>query len=131
MIGLGKWMIALALALTGCSMTPAPMPTPAPDGIAAGAMPFHRGVNVLGYDPYWKDPAKARFQWRHFAEIRKAGFDHVRVNLFAFDHMDSAHRLSPQWLAQLDDVVREAQAAGLGVILDEHDFNACAKDVPA
>lgn len=91
--------------------------------------PFRRGVNVLGYDPYWTEGGKRRFEWRHFAEIRKAGFDFVRVNLQAFRHMDAQDRLEPQWLTKLDDVVREAQKAGLGVILDEHDFNACSQDV--
>lgn len=124
-----KWLAAFCIALSGCAM--APRVDPAAAAAADNRFPFARGVNVLGYDPYWKDPSRARFQWRHFAEIRKAGFDHVRVNLFAFDHMDSAHRLSPQWLERLDAVVREAQSAGLGVVLDEHDFSACAKNVPA
>jgi endoglucanase len=91
--------------------------------------PFHRGVNVLGYDPYWTDPAKRRFQWRHFTEIRRARFDFVRVNLHAFRHMDPQDRLDPKWLIKLDEVVRQAQRAGLGVILDEHDFDACSTDV--
>lgn len=91
--------------------------------------PFHRGVNVLGYDPYWKDASKRRFQWRHFTEIRRAGFDHVRLVLQAFSHMDAENRLDPEWLAKLDDVVREAHKAGLGVIIDEHDFNACSEDL--
>jgi endoglucanase len=42
--------------------------------------------------------------------------------------MDSASRLDPAWLARLDWVVREATAAGLSVILDEHDFNVCSED---
>jgi endoglucanase len=91
--------------------------------------PFHRGVNVLGYDPYWKDASERRFQWRHFTEIRRAGFDHVRLVLQAFSHMDAANRLDPEWLAKVDDVVREARKAGLGVIIDEHDFNACSEDL--
>lgn len=90
-----------------------------------------RGVNVLGYDPIWEDPARARFQERHFAEIRRGGFDFIRVNLHAFDHMDERNRLSPAFLERLDWIVREASEAGLSVILDEHDFNACAEDVPA
>src|SRR5947208_3421436 len=97
--------------------------------IHASDQPFKRGVNVLGYDPYWTDMSKRRFEWRHFAEIRKAGFDFVRVNLQAFSHMDGQNRLDPVWLAKLDDVVREAQKAGLGVIIDEHDFNACSEDL--
>ena len=87
--------------------------------------PFHRGVNVLGYDPYWTHTTDRRFEWRHFTEIRTAGFDFVRVNLQAFSHMDERNQLDPVWLAKLDDVVREAQKAGLGLILDEHDFNKC------
>ena len=120
------WPVLL-LAVAACAAVPQRPQIEAP---SAGSAPFQRGVNVLGYDPFWKDPAQARFQWRHFAEIRRAGFDHVRVNLFAFDHMDASHRLRPEWLERLDVVVREAQAAGLGVILDQHDFSACAKDVP-
>ena len=92
---------------------------------------FARGVNILGYDPYWTDPAKARFQWRHLDSIKRAGFDHVRVNLFAFAHMDQAGHLDPAWLGRLDTVVAQARQRGLGVILDEHDFNDCSDDVAA
>lgn len=91
--------------------------------------PFHRGVNVLGYDPYWQDATKRRFEWRHFIEIRNAGFDFVRLNLQAFRHMDAQNRLDPEWLAKLDDVLKHAEQAGLGVIVDEHDFDRCSEDV--
>ena len=93
--------------------------------------PFRRGVNVLGYDPYWTSGGKRRFEWRHFGEIRKAGFDFVRINLQAFRHMDAQNRLEPQWLTKLDEVVRRARKAGLAVILDEHDFNDCSQNVDA
>ena len=43
-----------------------------------------RGVNVLGYDPLWKDRQKARFQEKYFRLIKEAGFNHVRVNLHPF-----------------------------------------------
>ena len=47
-----------------------------------------RGVNIIGYDPLWKSRANARFQDRHFALIKEAGFDHVRINLHPFrDYM--------------------------------------------
>jgi endoglucanase len=85
-----------------------------------------RGVNVLGYDPLWNDPAQARFQARHYERIRQGGFATLRVNLQAFAHMDAANRLDPRWLATLDTVIRRAGAAGLMVILDEHDFIPCA-----
>jgi endoglucanase len=95
---------------------------------AAAEPPLHRGVNILGYDPIWTDAARGRFQARHFGDIRKGGFDFVRVNLQAFRHMDAHDRLDPAWLKRLDWVVTNATAAGLSVILDEHDFEPCSAD---
>jgi endoglucanase len=86
-------------------------------------------VNVLGYDPYWQDASKRRFQWQHFTEIHNGGFDFVRLNLAAFRHMDAQNRLDPAWLAKFDDVVRHAEQAGLGVLIDEHDFDQCSENV--
>ena len=88
-----------------------------------------RGVNVLGYDPIWNDPAQARFQLRHMQAIRDGGFDHVRMNLQAFAHMDAKDQLSPAWMKQLDALVDAALKAGLQVIIDEHNFNECAQDI--
>ena len=87
-----------------------------------------RGVNIVGYDPLWFDPSKARFQPRHFKIIKDAGFDTVRMVLGAFRFMDDQNQLSAGWIATLDGLVREALAQKLDVILDEHDFNFCAKD---
>src|SRR6476469_3536248 len=95
-----KTIVGLALSLVASAASTQP---------AVLQSPFHRGVNVLGYDPYWKDVSKRRFQWRHFAEIRKGGFDFVRLNLQAFRFMDANNRLDPAWLAKLDDVIGEAQ----------------------
>ena len=121
-------MIALLLAIL-CA-APVAAQTAAPSPVLTSAnQPFKRGVNVLGYDPYWTGKGERLFEWRHFAEIKKGGFDFVRVVLQAFSHMDAQNRLDPAWLAKLDDVVREAQAAGLSVILDEHDFNPCSENV--
>ncbi|HEX9449076.1 MAG TPA: glycoside hydrolase family 5 protein [Dongiaceae bacterium] len=92
------------------------------------AQQMGRGLNVLGYDPIWKDPAKAHFKTQHFAAIRAAGFSTLRVNLAAFAHMNAANELDPQWLQTLDWVVAGASAQGLNVILDEHDYDRCGKD---
>jgi endoglucanase len=92
---------------------------------------MRRGVNILGYDPLWSDPAKARFTPRHFKLIREAGFDSVRINLQAFEHMDAQNRLHPRWFKTLDTMVEAALAQKLTVILDEHDFNPCGEDLPA
>lgn len=116
---------AILLAVTACATATSHAPVasePAPQ--------LRRGINVLGYDPIWQDPARGRFQERHFGEIRRGGFDFVRVNLHAFKHMDEENRISPAFLERLDWIVRGATEAGLSVILDEHDFMACAEDVP-
>lgn len=120
------WALAISISAPAAFAAQAP-----PFVLTQANQPFHRGVNVLGYDPYWNEGGQRRFEWRHFAEIHKAGFDFVRVNLQAFRHMDASGRIEPQWLAKLSDVVREAQRNGLGVILDEHDFDICSKDVDA
>jgi endoglucanase len=123
-------LFAFVAGIFAC-LTPAPaLEARAPGPFLTQAnQPFHRGVNVLGYDPYWTNVGKRRFQWRHFAIIRRAGFDFVRLNLQAFKHMDASNRLDRAWVAKLDDVIREAGKAHLGVIVDEHDFDACSQDV--
>jgi len=116
-------LIALFFSATAAA---APSPPAAPPD---QQLELRRGVNVLGYDPIWTDPAKGRFRQSHFAEIRRGGFDFVRVNLHAFRHMDAKNQLTPAFFERLDWIVKNATAAGLSVILDEHDFNACANDV--
>lgn len=90
-----------------------------------------RGVNILGYDPIWRDPAKARFRLDHLARIKQGGFDTVRINLHAFEHMDAENRLDPGWLATLDKVVAAALTQKLTVILDLHNFSACGENADA
>lgn len=125
-------LLASALLLPPPAAAQSPAETSAKSGQAwRTAARLKRGVNIIGYDPLWTDPAKARFKPRHFTIIKRGGFDFVRVVLQAFRHMDARNRLDPRWLATLDGVVRDATAAGLGVILDEHDFNACSKDPDA
>jgi endoglucanase len=116
-------LVALFFAATAAA-APSSSTAPPPQQLE-----LRRGVNVLGYDPIWTDPAKGRFQQSHFAEIRRGGFDFVRVNLHAFRHMDAKNRLKPAFLQRLDWIVENALAAGLSLILDEHDFNACADNV--
>ncbi|HEV8262159.1 MAG TPA: glycoside hydrolase family 5 protein, partial [Burkholderiales bacterium] len=90
-----------------------------------------RGVNILGNDPIWRDPARARFRLDHLARIKQGGFDTVRINLHAFEHMDAENRLDPAWLATLDKVVAAALAQKLTVILDEHNYSACGEKADA
>lgn len=72
-----------------------------------------RGVNILGYNPVWDDPASARFEEKHFKLIRDEGFPSVRINLNALQRMGPApaYALDEKWLATLDQAVRSARAA--------------------
>jgi endoglucanase len=92
---------------------------------------MRRGVNIIGYDPLWRDFEKARFRERHFGRIHEGGFQTVRMNLQAFSHMDGQHRLDAAWFQTLDWAVKNALANGLTVILDEHDYGVCGKDAEA
>lgn len=89
---------------------------------------MRRGVNIVGYDPLWFDASKARFKPRHLKIIKDAGFDSVRMVLGAFRFMNENNELPASWFATLDGLVNEALARKLQVILDEHDFNFCARD---
>ena len=111
----------LCLVLIFCGLQPAAAQTEAPA--------LKRGVNIVGYDALWTDPAQARFQLRHMQAIKDGGFDHVRMNLHAFAHMDADGKLSPAWLKTLDSLVDAGLKAGLTVILDEHNFEECSKEV--
>jgi len=102
---------------------------------AVGAMDqvkkMARGLNIIGYDPLWKDFSKARLQESHFRRMREGGFQTVRVNLDAFSHMNADNRLSAAWFKTLDWAVNAAVANDLTVILDEHNATDCGRDVCA
>jgi len=124
------------LGVAGCQSTP-PVEPPAlnfgeaftPIDAAAQNAAMARGVNVLGYDPLWKDASKARFTTDHFRIIKEAGFSNVRVVLQSFDFIDASGKLDPKWLATLDVMVKAALDQGLTVTLDEHDYELCGKDI--
>ena len=89
-----------------------------------------RGVNILGYDKaFWKDYTNGRFKESYFKKIKEAGFSNIRVNLYAFSHMDkSSYQLEKKWLETLDWVVKKGLEAKLMVILDMHEFTQMADD---
>jgi endoglucanase len=92
-----------------------------------------RGVNVLGYDPIWREFDQARFKDRHFRLIKEGGFSTVRVNLHPFRHMGPApgFEMSAAWFKTLDWIVSEALKNQLNVILDLHEYNTMAADPQA
>jgi endoglucanase len=102
----------------------------APPDAFAQVKRLGRGVNILGYDPIWDNFKDARFKERHFKLIHDAGFQSVRINLHALQHMDPAagYKLEDAWLGTLDWAVKNALANGLMVILDLHNYNDVAEN---
>jgi len=123
MKSLKAFVSALCLALWPMLAAAADKPLSAVDQVAQ----MKRGVNIVGYDPLWRDPAKARFKARHFKIIKDGGFDTVRINLYGFRQMNEQLELPASWYAILDGLVDEALKQKLNVILDEHDYEACAQ----
>jgi endoglucanase len=122
-------LIGAALVLAAGAAAAAPRFTPLDPFQQVREM--RRGINVLGYDPFWKPDGKARFQARDFQVIRDGGFDTVRVDLNAFPYMDAEGRLDPAWLTKLDWVVETATKARLNIIVDEHNYNECGQALEA
>ncbi|HVU22293.1 MAG TPA: glycoside hydrolase family 5 protein [Rhizomicrobium sp.] len=124
---LDKLIIVLSLvAVASLCQSRAATFTPVTADDQAAAM--HRGINVLDDDPGQKDPSAARFQPRLFATIRDAGFDTVRLNMHPFAHL-RGNAIDGVWLAMLDRMSKAALDAGLTVVLDVHDDNACQDSV--
>ncbi len=89
-----------------------------------------RGVNILGYDPLWKDPSKARMNEKHFKLIKEAGFNNVRIVLspFRFSMNDTDFTINPFFFTTLDWTIKESLKNKLMVIVDFHEHNAMQKD---
>jgi len=89
-----------------------------------------RGVNIIGYDPLWRNRDQARFQAKYFRLLKEAGFNSVRINLHPFRHMDTTNgwTIRQNWLDTMDWAMREAQQQGLIVVLDMHEFGAMGEN---
>jgi endoglucanase len=134
-----KYVLSLVVALLAAlpALAAETAPTSNPQPAFTPLDPFtqvqqmQRGVNIIGYDPIWRNFANARFKERHFAKIHDGGFQTVRVNLQAFSRMNAQNQLDAAWLTTLDWVVKNALAAKLTIILDEHDYAPLGKDLAA
>jgi endoglucanase len=124
-------LLAGIISLSAINLLRAQAPTPRP-----GVDPFEqnrrlgRGVNVLGYDPIWRDREHGRFHVKYFAMLKEAGFQSIRVNLHPFSFMSPTNnwRLSSDWIQTLNWVLVNADKQGLNTILDLHEYGAMGED---
>ncbi|MBW8734748.1 MAG: glycoside hydrolase family 5 protein [Asticcacaulis sp.] len=90
------------------------------------------GINVAaGWDPYWDGNPSSNFKLSYIDTIKAAGFRTIRVPITTFRHMDAQGHLDPATFKRLDAIVDAGVKAGLNVIIDEHDYDDCPKDVDA
>lgn len=89
-----------------------------------------RGVNIIGYDPIWKDSTNARMKTVHFKLIKDAGFSNVRIVIspFKFSMNDSSFTINPTFFTTLDWAIMTALKNKLMVIVDFHEHIAIQKD---
>jgi len=79
-----------------------------------------RGLSIAWKAP-WAPKGAKEPQPAHLARIREAGFDTVQFALWPLAHLSEGGQLDPQWLSQLDAMVKAGLEAGLTVILLQHD----------
>jgi len=88
-----------------------------------------RGVNILGWDPAWRDLSNARFQQEYFRLIHEAGFSSVRIVMYPFaDAKRNDGKISDTWFHTLDWAIDHALANHLMADLDFHEYEAMSDD---
>lgn len=83
-----------------------------------------RGVNLENWTK-WRERDPNRFSVTDFRRMRRSDFDFVRIVISGIAQLDDRGSVNADWLKTLDSAVTNATAAGLKVIIDEHDFIYC------
>src|SRR5512135_495620 len=124
-----NWLRTASLLFALATAFMALAQTQAPDAFEQNRK-LGRGVNIIGYDPLWRNRDQARFKEQYFKFLKEAGFNSVRINLHAFRHMDASKEwaLRDAWWDTLNWAVEKATAQGLAVILDLHEFGAMGEN---
>lgn len=89
-----------------------------------------RGVNILGADPVWKTPEAGRMNEPHFALLRSAGFNNVRIPVHPFRFVvdRETFALDPKFFRTLDWAITTALKNGLMPIVDFHEYHEMSAD---
>ncbi len=100
-----------------------------PISAADQAASMGAGVNLFEGDDGYFAGKPSKFSDADIQRIADAGFKTIRVPLFAFTHIaDTQGNLDEGYLKRIDHLIDLATQAHLNIILDEHNYNECAKD---
>lgn len=110
--------------------TPSPTPTPPPTGSALTQADARIGACINMSNQLEGDPTEG--SWGRpisntdFAEIRAKGFQTVRIPVRWQTHALAAapYTIDAAWMNRVEQVVNQARAAGLRVILNVHHYDA-------
>ncbi|MDL2288086.1 glycoside hydrolase family 5 protein [Oscillospiraceae bacterium OttesenSCG-928-F05] len=69
------------------------------------------------FETYWGNPRTTR---QMIAEVRRAGFNTIRIPVTWYPHMDEAHQVDSAWMGRVRALVDAAMDEGLYVILNAH-----------
>lgn len=74
-------------------------------------------LEAIPTETSWGNPKPTN---AYFKAVRKAGFGSIRIPIAWTQYADKNHRIDPNWMAHVTDVVRMAEAAGLFVLINVH-----------
>lgn len=124
---LGALACAAAATLTACAATPeAVRPVVAerePANVAELSTLMTPGINIgntleaLPSETAWGNPAPSR---KLMDAYKAAGFRSVRIPVSWRPYEDAQHHIDAKWMAHVKEVVDQARAAGLYVMINTH-----------
>lgn len=113
-----------AMALLAASLLAAEAASAATPA-TTNSLPFGRCINMGNHlEPPQEGAWGRAIADDDFAIIAKAGFATIRLPVRWSGHLDAAGRIDPAFLKRVQHVVGLARAAGLNVILNDHNFDA-------
>ena len=103
-----------------------------PDGdVQAAHKAIGRGINLgnaleAPHEGDWG----IRIEAGYFAKIREAGFDSVRIPIRWSAHASKTppYRIDPEFFARVDEILDQAEAAGLAAVINVHHFDELYPD---
>ncbi|PHR61162.1 MAG: hypothetical protein COA43_04070 [Robiginitomaculum sp.] len=124
-----------ALAACGGSDGPtSPPPPPPPPPVATDYFPVKNCINLSNaMDAPDEGDFGYSIRQRDLVAISQAGFDTIRLTVRWDTHAGTSapYTIDASWLNRVQEVVDQATAQNVGVIIDSHNWFPIAEDIPA